>query len=306
MTTCNAVDPGDPGIHLLDQLCPAEFCHANTRGIAVGCRSETSHDDILDPGCFPFRRLVVVILAADHVCVHAGSADVFADFIQHEDVGCIKGKLWHPFLCQEKELFFTLFEILRGDCLDPGCLVVAVFDNGQPRHDPALCQHLAGNAADNLAKVEVGDRAMVDLGTRMLAKPDQHHFHQSAFNIATEICVWLYSAYDDDMVGTVSMLVEMNWKALLGITDNHCFHAGLDGTIAELLGNAIAFNDSLLSLGCPSPVTSHRRDDKWPGIYRRKMIRDCLDDEVNIGNATTARGNGNGLAWLDLVAQLKL
>ena len=78
-----------------------------------------------------------------------------------------------------------------------------------------------------------------------------------------------------------------------------------DRAAAEFLGDAVAFDDLPLAGGRAAAVASHRRHDEWLGAQRLEMIDGRLDDQVNVGDAAAAGGDGHALARLHAVAQAR-
>ena len=65
---------------------------------------------------------------------------------------------------------------------------------------------------------------------------------EAGFDIADEAGVGLDAADDQDVVGTVSVLIKMNRKTFSGLADDDGFHAGADGAAAIFFGDAVAFD----------------------------------------------------------------
>ena len=128
-----------------------------------------------------------------------------------------------------------------------------------------LRQHLAGDAADDLPEAVVLNRAVIDLRAFVLAQADEHHLHQAAFDVADEAGVRLDAADDQHVVGLEGVLVEVDRKAFGRLADDDRLHARADRAAAELLGDAVAFEQLALPFGRAAAVAAHRRHDERLG-----------------------------------------
>jgi len=221
-----------------------------------------ANDDPLD-----FRPLmvgsdVVVVLAADDVGVHSAATDVFADLVEQQDVGRLKGQPRDPLFGQDEQLLLAIFEFVGCNGLNFGRFIVGVLDDADSGDDAAFGEDFAGDAADDLTEAVVHDGAVIDFCAFVLAQADEHHFHQARFDIADEIRMRLDAADDEHVIGAEGVLIEMHGKAFGGLADDDGFHAGADGAAAVALGDAVAFDELALAFGSAAAVATHGGDDK--------------------------------------------
>ena len=297
------VDSRDVDVDLFENARVAKLGHADASGVAVGVFGQTADDDLFDFRIFVGGGFVVVVLAADNVGVHAGAADVLADLVDDQDVDFLEGQLRHPLTGLDEQFFFAVFEFVGRDGGDLGGLVVAVFNDRHAGDNAAPRQNFARDAANDLAKAVVHDRAVIDFCTFVFAQADQHHLHQAAFDVADETRVWFDSPTNDDMVGFRGVLVEVNRKSFLGIADDDRFHAGANFAAAEFFRHAIRFNHFALTFRGSAAVAAHRWDEEWNATALFDVVGDAFDDDVDVGNAAAAGRDGDGFAGFDLVAQ---
>src|SRR6476661_6387796 len=107
------------------------------------------------------------------------------------------------------------------------------------------------------------------------------------------------------MVGPEGVLVEMNRKALRRLTNNDRLHARPNRTAAISLGDAIAFDQTPLSLSRAATVTAHRRHDEGLRPECLEMLDRRLDDQRDVRHAAAAGGDSHGLIRLDLLTQVQ-
>ena len=109
----------------------------------------------------------------------------------------------------------------------------------------------AGHAAHDLVEAVILDGAMIDLGPVALAQPDQHHFHQAAFDLAGEVGVRLDPAANQHVVGLEGMAVEVHRKPF-GALRQTMTVSMLEriGQPSGLLGDAVRSS----TCRCPSAV----------------------------------------------------
>ena len=146
---------------------------------------------------------------------------------------------------------------------------------------------------------------MVDSGTVVLAQPDQHHFHEAAFDFSREERMGLHPIADHHVVGLVGLLVEMDREALGGPADLHGIHAGPDGAAAEGLGYSVGLKDIALSPGGCAAVAAHGRDDEGAGAELPEMPHGGLEYAADVGDPSASGGNGHCLAGPDPLPQGK-
>ena len=103
---------------------------------------------------------------------------------------------------------------------------------------------------------------VVEGGAFVFAQADEHHLVQAALDLADEVCVRFDAADDGDVVGFIGVFVEEYGNAVFGLADLHRFHRCLDRRAGIFLGDAIAFDDGLLSLGDTAAVAAHCRNQK--------------------------------------------
>ncbi len=245
------------------------------------------------------------VLAAHHVGVHARTGDVFAKLVDQQHVGVVKRQPRHPLLGQHEQLLFSRLELLGRHGLQLGGFVVAVFDDGQAGDNAAVLEHLPRHAADNLSEAVIVDRPVVDFGAFVLAKSDEHHLHQAAFDIAHEPRVRLDAADHKHVIRLVRELVEMDRNALGRLADDDGLHRGFDRAAAKLLGDAVALDNLALAFGRAPAVAAHGRHNKRFGAEGFEMVDGGLDDRVNVGDAAAARRYGHALTRLDLLPEIQ-
>ena len=79
--------------------------------------------------------------------------------------------------------------------------------------------------------------------------------------------------HDHHVIGLEGVLVEVDGNALGGAADDHRLHARPDRAAAELLGDAVAFEDLALPFGRAAAVAAHRRHDERLGAERLANAR---------------------------------
>ena len=126
---------------------------------------------------------MITILASDHIHVQPGSTDVLADHINQQYVDGIIGQARHPLFGQQEQLLFPQFQCVRCDRPDSACFTVAVLDDFQAGHDRTAGDHFPSNTAYNLSEWKIANGSMVNPCTGMLAQPNQHHLHQTTFDV---------------------------------------------------------------------------------------------------------------------------
>src|ERR1700733_3110220 len=107
------------------------------------------------------------------------------------------------------------------------------------------------------------------------------------------------------MIGLASVPIDVNRKAFSSLANDFRIHAGANRTTAELLGNAVGTEHFALTLGGGSAMASHGRNDEWIGANASDVPADGANDFRDVGNAATARGNGDALAGADFFLQFQ-
>lgn len=305
MSAGQAVDLSDVAIHLLDGAAVGVLGHAQPRGVAMRFFRQTADEDPLDPVFVIGGRGVIVVLPADDVGVHTGSADVLADLINDQQSDGPERQTRQPLPGQLEQFHFAFIKAFRRDSFNQSGFVLRVLDNADSAQHAALLQHGFAHRADDLKKAVVEDRSVIELRAFVLAESDQHHLVQPGLHRPDETRVRLDPAADDDVIALESMLVEVNRDALRSLIDNHRFHAGPDLRTAEFLGDAIAFDDAALAFRGASAVTAHGGNDDRHGPQTADMTADGFDDDGDVRDTAAAGGNGHRLARTDSGPQLQ-
>ncbi len=129
---------------------------------------------------------MIIELATDDIRVHARATDVLADLINDQQVTRANGQAGQPAARQPEQFHFPFEEVLWGHGLNEPCLFMRILDDREPRQNSTLLQHDLADGANDLKKTVVLDRAMIDLGPFVFAKPDEHHLVESGFDLSDE------------------------------------------------------------------------------------------------------------------------
>ena len=156
--------------------------------------------------------------------------------------------------------------------------------------------------ADDAVEAVVDNGLVVQGRAFVLAQADEHHLVQAALDFADKVGVWLDAANDGHVVGFERVFVEKDRDAILGRAHLYGLHGRLDGRAGVLLGDAVAFDDSLLCLGDAAGVAAHGGDEEGLEAEGLELGHETFDHKRDIGNATAADGDGDGLAGIDFGA----
>ena len=156
--------------------------------------------------------------------------------------------------------------------------------------------------ADDAVEAVVDNGLVVQGRAFVLAQADEHHLVQAAFDFADKVGVWLDAANDGHVVGFERVLVEKDGDAVFSRAHLYGLHGRLDRCASVLLGDAVAFDDSLLRLGDAAAVAAHGRNEEGLEAEGFELGHETFDHQRDIGNAATADGDGDGLAGIDFGA----
>src|SRR5690606_2206120 len=118
----------------------------------------------------------------------------------------------------------------------------------------------------------------VELRSRMLAKPDEHHLVEPALDVAREARVRLHAIDDEHVIGSMGMLIEVNRKTVRRAADDHRLHRRADLAAHALGRDSVASEECELTFGRRSAVAAHRRHEKRNGPDPLQMINSRLED----------------------------
>ena len=266
---------------------------------------QTSNANAFDFGGLVLERFVIIPFASDHIGVHTGPTDLFADLIQQQDIDLGKRQLGHPAFGHRQEFGFARLELFGRNRFDPSRLVVGVLENGKSPADTTLIEDFSSHTADNLIKTVIDDRSVVDLRPFVFAKPDEHHLHQPAFDGAGEPSVCLNASRDEDVVGFVGMPIKVDRKPFGRFGNDHRFHAGSDLTAAKLGRDLVTPQNLELAFGRTATVTAHRGDDERLRPQLPQVLDQRFENQRNVADPTTARSDGHRFTGPDSLVELQ-
>ena len=147
---------------------------------------------------------------------------------------------------------------------------------------------------------------MIDLGPFVLAQADEHHLHQAAFDVADEARVRLDAVADQHVVGLEGVAVEVDGKpsAVWPTTTVSMLERIGQPQNASVMPYEV--EHLALPLGRAAAVAAHGRHDERLAAQRLEVLDDRLGDQVDVGDAAAAGGDGHGLAGLDPRRELQL
>ena len=102
-------------------------------------------------------------------------------------------------------------------------------------------------------------------GTRLLAESDDGHLGATRFDWAGEARVRLDAIDGQDAIGASRMAIEVQRHARRGPRHLHRVHRRPNLPANHFLGYAQAVQHGELPFGLRSPMTTHRRNNKWLG-----------------------------------------
>ncbi len=184
-------------------------------------------------------------------------------------------------------------------------LFIPVFDNRNGREQLGVGDKRLRRWRQDRA--EHGHAASVKLDcASVLAKADDQHLAEAAFDRPAETGMRLDPVYGDDVVRLVGILVAIDRHAI-DIGDLHDVHRGPDRRAGISLAHAIAFEDLLLAFRRAAAMTAHGRHQKRLGARLFQLIHDRLHDRRLRSNAPAADSDGDGFASeVDMGEFLKL
>ncbi len=240
------------------------------------------------------------VVTTHHVVVETGSGDVFADFVDDEDVQPVEKdpRLQALGFCLERDLLF-LDTVGRND-FDSAGLVIRIFDQGDAEQN---LSGRKGRPADrhNVAEHSFHAQLMARLGSLLLAEADGDHLHQPAFVPAPKGDMRLDPVHQHDAVGCGGVGIEPRDQAVFGRSQVDHVHGGAHGRSHRLLADAHAKEQALLPLGRRPAVTAHGGEDKRMGALGLEMINQDSHDHRLVRDATAADSNGNAHSRSDRV-----
>src|SRR5262249_36922190 len=83
-------------------------------------------------------------------------------------------------------------------------------------------------------------------------------------------------------------------------------HRGANGRADEIFGDAVAFEHAELPLGRRAAVAAHRRNEERLRSEIAQMLHGAFENQRDIRDAAAARRQSDGLAALDLAAEIQL
>ena len=112
--------------------------------------------------------------------------------------------------------------------------------------------------------MQASNAQLVDLaGPFPLAQADHQHLEHARLVRRVEVGVRLDPVGQNDAVGLVGVLVEIDRQADRVGAQNDRIHVGLDGDAHRLGRHAVAGQKLALALGGRAAVAAHRGDDEW-------------------------------------------
>src|SRR3989442_880363 len=174
----DCIDEARLHVDLVHEPARGEVGVADADGVAVALPGQVESDDPEDLR-IGRKRLVRVGRSADDVRIQAGAGDVLADLLDDQHVHRGEGQPRHPFARVLEQAPLAGLEILRGERLDPGGLVVPVLDEPEAEADPRLRQHLAAGRSDDGLVAVAATAAMVLDRALVPAEPDRHHLEEA-------------------------------------------------------------------------------------------------------------------------------
>ena len=135
------------------------------------------------------------------------------------------------------------------------------------------------------------------------AQAHGHHLAGAALVGAPEGVVGLEAAGQDNAVGAVGVLVQVHRHAGAGDTQLHHLHAAADLAAHGVGGDAVAGQNLQLALRRGAAVAAHGGHDEGgrpPGLDE---VHHGPGDDVHVGDAPAAGGDGHGHARPDFGAE---
>ena len=164
---CGNVLPGDDVgiggvvVDFIHEAARGKFGHAQARGIAVRGFGEVAHENPQHARGFIAHCAAVVALAPDDVGVHARAGNVFAHFVDDEQVDVVKGQGRAPHLGLGLQHFFPRFKVRCRDGFDERGFVIAVFEGCHAKGNGHFPAYDSTDQAHDFVKGVVDDGAVV-------------------------------------------------------------------------------------------------------------------------------------------------
>src|SRR5581483_7915381 len=173
-------------IDTVGQTVGGDVGHADADAAVVGQLAQVADKYPFESSRVRPGIVLAVYAAVGDLGVHAGAADVLADFVKDQNIE-VGGDFGHPGLHQRQVLFFALFHGFHGHRIQFRGVVVGILHNGETAQNFAGLQHLASYAANHVLQAQTIGVGMVALRAREFADADGHHFEQAALNGSGEI-----------------------------------------------------------------------------------------------------------------------
>ena len=184
-------------------------------------------------------------------------------------------------------------------------MVKLIFNQCNTGNYSALIQNFFRYATYDLPKTKVVDCSMIDFRAVMFTQSDEHHFHQTTFDITGKICVRFDSIANDNMICFPGMLIKVHWKSFFSLADDMGFHSGFNRATQKLFSHSIPFDNCPLAFRRSTTMTSHRWYDKGFASKLLNMLNNRSNRRVDICNPSTTRRDSNRITWLYFFGQIQ-
>ena len=144
----------------------------------------------------------------------------------------------------------------------------------------------ACHAPHNVLKTMVLESPVIDLCTGVLPQTDQQHLEQTALNRAGELGVGFDAVAEQHVVGLNGMPIGVDREPLGSLADDHRLQTRPNWTATHRFGDAITLDNLPLSLGRPTAVTAHCREQKRFGAQLVDDLDHRLQNAIDVGDAT--------------------
>ena len=302
--TGNDVDPGLVAIHFFDKAGAGKVRQPDAGGVSFCFFRKVSYVNPLCPGSRSKVPQQIPVSSGD-IGIHTGTGDVLSDPIHNQDIDLIERKLGSSFLCNHKQLFLPFKDILRQQGLYETGIMKGVFHRPQAKKNWAAFHYLKSHGFDNSLERQLNGGLVIVFSAFLLSHTDGHHLHQSAFNGSIKLCMCFYPVYHHDMICSRGIFVHVNRIPEGRISQKDRFHVAFDRAFHGRLGDSQPLENLNLAFRRSPAVTSHGRKDKGRGTQFFKFVHDGLYNDVDIGHASAARGNRNGIARFYFISKLK-
>ncbi len=298
------IDVGGFPIDVVDKAVVDDVGEAEANGAVVGEGAEAAGVNAVDKGSVGPEVVLALDAAVDDFGVHAGAGDVFADFVNDEDVDFRGGEFGHPGF-DFTENFFLLgnhgCEALGGaDSGKAGGFVKSTFLNGEAAEDFTAGEDASADAADHLFEANAVRVCVVSLGSGKFAEADGHHLEEAAFERAHEIGMPFDAGEEENAIGIEGGFVHEGFDAFGRFADGDDFEGTDDRDAHGGFVDAVVGEHVRLAFGSGCAVAAHRGNNEGLRALLFPEVDGGFGDAGNVGNAAAADTDGDACAFGDV------